>query len=312
MSDKSAIEWTDSTWNPTTGCTKVSPGCAYCYAERVEHRWGRDHRSWGIPSGAGGRGVTLHDARLNVPLLWTKPRMVFVDSMSDLFHEEIPDDFIGKVFAVMWLAGQQRGHIFQVLTKRPERAWNWFRTVGWIATNGALFGFGRQVIPGGTDGPNWPLHNVWVGVSVENQRMADLRLPILAQIPAAVRFVSCEPLLGKLNLRAGPRDSLDWVIVGGESGGPAHRRLVYQTADGGYAPYLDRMDWVRSIRDQCSGAGVPFFFKQWGGPTAKAGGAILDGRKWREIPDAGELGSSRPHLPRSASSIPAPATREIE
>jgi protein gp37 len=233
MSNHSAIEWTDATWNPTTGCTKVSPGCAHCYIERTPsfRIAGRRFVKGVIP-------VLLHENRLEQPLHWRTPRRVFVNSMSDLFHDDIPDSFIVRVFETMRRA---HWHQFQVLTKRSARLRD-------LASR----------LP-------WP-PNVWQGVSVENaahvHRIADLRA-----VPAAVRFLSIEPLLGPLpNL---PLTGVGWVIVGGESG-PARRPV--------------RAEWVCNIHDQCIAAGVPFFFKQWGGVTAKAGGRTLGGRTWDEMP----------------------------
>lgn len=311
-----AIEWTDATWNPITGCTKVSPGCAYCYAERVDHRYDHDKvgkLSWALSAAQGGRGVTLHPNRLEMPLHWKKPRMVFVNSMSDLFHEDIPDDFIAQVFAVMSDAKQ---HTFQVLTKRPERARQFLARRENFADPHRPFWPIWEASHGVLNAMNLPLPNVWLGVSVENQRWAS-RLDVLAQIPAVMRFVSVEPLLGPVDLRpwlspvpdavmvSGHVDSpetaraisnlatavakqqwgLDWVIVGGESGGPQRRQL--RPTDVRAAKLVssrDRDHWVRTLHDQCVTAGVPFFFKQWGGPTPKSGGRLLDGREWNEMP----------------------------
>lgn len=246
MSDKSAIEWTDATWNPTTGCTKVSPACANCYIERTPpfRVRGRKFVNGHIP-------VELHPDRLDTPLRRKKPTVYFVNSLSDLFHEDIPDAFIERVFATMAMA---RRHTFQVLTKRPDRM--------------------RSLVPmfaaqhTAPDGSGWPLPNVWLGVSVENQHFADERIPLLLQTPAAVRFLSCEPLLGPLKFKI-HHWPIDWIIVGAESG-----------------PRLRPTDpaWVQQIRDQCINTGIPFFFKQWGGKTAKAGGRELDGRTWDEMP----------------------------
>jgi protein gp37 len=257
-----AIEWTDETWNPVTGCTKVSPGCDHCYAERVTERF---H----------GRGsferVVLHPERLDKPLRWSKPRKVFVNSMSDLFHEQVPDEFIAEVFAVMALAPQ---HTFQVLTKRHGR----MRSLLSDPTFGSNFGpmWAAMVERDETFEVPWPLPNVWLGVSVEDQRWADIRIPALLDTPAAVRFVSAEPLLGPVRLRPWVSPfttdvSVDWVIVGGESG-PGARPM--------------HPDWARSIRDQCGALGVPFLFKQWGGRTPKAGGRELDSRTWDGYPQA--------------------------
>ena len=267
------IEWTDETWNPTTGCTKVSAGCKNCYAERVFRRWYKD-RKFG--------DVQLHPDRLDYPLRWRKPRMVFVDSMSDLFHEAVPDEFIYRTFAAMALAP---GHAFQVLTKRPERM---EALLSHRYLPGAMWD--AYILAGGL-GPidvPWPLPNVWLGVSVEDQESANVRVPTLIRVPAALRFVSCEPLLGPVGIEqwAGsepvPWSLLDWVICGGESG-PKARPM--------------HPDWARELRDDCIAAGVPYFFKQWGewAPSRAAGGMFrfgkkragrkLDGREWNEMPE---------------------------
>jgi protein gp37 len=234
VSDNSAIEWTDATWNPVTGCSKISPGCKNCYAERLAHRL----QAMGVHSYRNGFSVTLHPAQLELPMKWRRPRRVFVNSMSDLFHEDIPEEFIHQVFAVMGRATQ---HVFQVLTKRADRL--------------------LKLAPRLT----WP-SNVWQGVSVENSDYV-WRVERLARVPAAVRFLSIEPLLGPIDSL--PLHAISWVIVGGESG-PGHRPL--------------EAAWVRSVRDQCRRRGVPFFFKQWGGRTPKAGGRELDGRRWDQMP----------------------------
>ena len=242
----SKIEWTDETWNPVTGCTKVSAGCKHCYAERMAKRLeGR----FGYPK-KNPFEVTLHPDRLDEPLRWRKPRRVFVASMSDLFHAEIPDDFLDRVFDVMDPpdGDPPSPHVFMLLTKRPDR----MRDYAWSTW------------------AKCPPKNVWLGVSVEDQASADERIPMLLETPAAARFVSCEPLLGPVDLRnlpsgtvyntrcmdaltAGSGSStpwhLDWIIAGGESGPgarPAHP------------------DWFRSVRDQCAAAGVAFFMKQMG------------------------------------------------
>ena len=236
MPDKTAIEWTDATWNPVTGCTKVSPGCAHCYAEAITLRFKRGGRF--LP---GETTIKLHPERLDAPGKWRSPRLVFVNSMSDLFHEEVPFEFVREVFDSMEAYSR---HTYQVLTKRPERMLEY---VQW------------------TGGATWPDH-VWAGVSVENQYWADRRIPVLSQIPCAIRFLSCEPLLKPLQLDLA---GISWVIVGGESG----RR-----------PRKMEEAWAIDIRDQCRETGVAFFFKQWGGRTSKAGGRVLLGRTWDEIP----------------------------
>jgi protein gp37 len=242
VSDKSAIEWTDATWNPVTGCSKVSPGCAHCYAERLTARFSKTALPW-TPTNAEAN-VALHPERLRAPLSWRQPRMVFVNSMSDLFHELVPHEFIDRVFQTMREAER---HTFQILTKRPELMRRWFEGPGaeW-----------------GTD----PLRNVWLGTSIENDRWVE-RAEELRRTPAAIRFISAEPLLGplpSLNLLG-----IDWLIVGGESG-PVHRPID--------------PDWVRDLRRRSSEADVAFFFKQWGGRTSKSGGRELDGRTYDAFP----------------------------
>jgi protein gp37 len=264
MSDKSAIEWTEATWNPVTGCSKVSPGCAHCYAERLSHRYGWTRQPWTPANEA--ENVVLHPERLAVPLHWRKPRMIFVNSMSDLFHEQVPDEFILQVFSVMAQAEQ---HTFQVLTKRPERMREWLLTHnGWVP---------QGLRPGWDGAFLMPLRNVWLGVSVENQHWANVRIPLLLETPAAVRFLSCEPLLGAVDLSHHLAGSgvfwnapLQWVIVGGESG-PKHRPM--------------RVEWAQQLRDQCQAAGIAFFFKQHGGLRPKDGGRLLDDREWNEMPE---------------------------
>lgn len=226
---KTGIEWTDRTWNPVTGCDKISPGCTHCYAEVTTQRF-----SSGFPNGF---KLTLHPDRLDIPLHWRKPSRIFVNSMSDLFHKNVPLEFIQQVFGVM---ARTRQHTYQVLTKRHDRLVELASALQWSS-------------------------NIWMGVSVENQRYAQ-RIDALRQVPAAVRFLSCEPLLGPLELNL---EGIHWVIVGGESG-IGHRPID--------------PDWVRSIRNQCVSQAVPFFFKQWGGRTPKAGGQLLDGREWSEFP----------------------------
>lgn len=310
------IEWCQvpgykpEVWNPVTGCTRVSPGCDNCYAIRQSHRFSgirgskfegvttfreippddENHVDW---SGL----VRCHEDLLDLPLRWKQPRAIFVNSMSDLFHDDVPNEFIAQVFAVMSLSlsptdyGPEPGHRFMILTKRPLRMKAWFK---WIEDQWPKIFYGRvdpeipvdsnialQFLKGSplindrlsevedTFAPLWPLPNVWLGVSVENQAMADQRIPHLLKTPAAVRFVSVEPMLGPVDLtrwlrrsvssidyaqrvghgNQGAADRLDWVICGGESG-PRARPM--------------HPDWARSLRDQCRAADVPFFFKQWG------------------------------------------------
>lgn len=239
MGDRSSIEWTDATWNPVTGCSKVSPGCQHCYAERLAHRL----KAMGVPTYRNAFEVTLHPHVLERPLHWRRPRRVFVNSMSDLFHEEVPEDFIHSVFSVMARAPQ---HVFQILTKRADR----------------LLEVASKL--------SWP-SNVWQGVSVESAAYT-WRIDRLRRVPATVRFLSIEPLLGPIPDL--PLDGISWVIVGGESG------YGHRPAD---------PDWVRILRDQCVAAHVPFFFKQWGGRTPKAGGRLLDGKAWDQMPDTAEM-----------------------
>jgi protein gp37 len=241
MSNNSAIEWTDATWNPVTGCTKVSPGCKNCYAERLALRL----KEMGNPRYKNGFLITLHPDQIDLPLRWAKPKMIFVNSMSDLFHEAVPEGYIKKVFEVMVKADW---HIFQILTKRGER----------LATL-------APSLP-------WPPH-IWQGVSIENQTYTK-RVFCLQKVPAAIRFLSVEPLVGPI--ASLPLEGIHWVIVGGESG-PRHRPI--------------KSEWVRIIKAQCLAAGIPFFFKQWGGRTPKSGGRVLDGRTWDQMPAAVVSGS---------------------
>lgn len=248
MSDKTGIQWTEATWNPTTGCTKVSQGCKNCYAKH--QAWPRLAASQGtVYFGREFENVQTHDQRLDQPIRWRKPRRIFVNSMSDLFHEDIPDEFIERVFAVM---ARCPHHEFQVLTKRADRMLNWFlHGPGWSPSGDELF----KAASG-----RWPLPNVWLGVSCEDQATADERIPLLLQTPAAVRWISAEPLLGPLSIglyltrsnhrtEAPGHAGLDWVVVGGESGPNA--RPMHPA-------------WARTLRDQCVASRVPFFFKQIG------------------------------------------------
>lgn len=297
------IEWTDETWNPTTGCDKVSPGCDNCYAEVMYERF----------NGKGSFAtVKMHPSRLEKPVHWRKPRKVFVNSMSDLFHKDVTEDFIAKVWTVM--AATPR-HTYQILTKRHARMRSVVRRIAWrlpTAEERAQGVTGPQAYVQADESLNDHLGaprilpNVWLGVSVENQQWADIRIPALLETPAAVRWLSCEPLLGPLDLKLldyyepdhdncsgiispsheptcgiepGEFWGINWVVVGGESGRGAR---PMQT------------DWTRSLREQCNYARVPFLFKQWGEfgdvnglPVRlgkKAAGRELDGRTWDEYP----------------------------
>ena len=267
MPDRSSIEWTDATWNPTTGCTKVSAGCDHCYAERLATRLlsASYRRRLPVVDSAANRrdpfAVRLWPDRLAIPRSWAWPRRVFVNSMSDLFHADIPELFVRKVFEVMLEVDR---HEYQVLTKRPARAAKFIND-----RNSDLFG-----------GRGLPEH-IWIGTSIETQDV-DYRVRHLMAIKAQVRFLSCEPLIGPLDLSEfmipGTDQSIGWVIVGGESG-PGARPVDAQ--------------WVRDLRDQCNSAGVPFFFKQWGGRTPKAGGRDLDGATWDQYPTGTAIDGSR-------------------
>jgi protein gp37 len=249
MGEHTAIEWTDATWNPVTGCTKVSPGCKFCYAERVTERWGRGDFS----------KVKTHPDRLDLPLRWKAPRRIFVNSMSDLFHESVHSAFIDEVFAVMARAPQ---HVFQVLTKRADRMLEWHRSRR------------NEPIPG----------HIWLGVSVESSGYL-WRVDRLRLVNVPVRFVSAEPLLGSLT--GLDLEGISWLISGGESGGASSRALVMKTSTG-WKPKTEGLLWVRQLRDLCRAQGVAFFHKQWGGPTPKTGGRYLDRRLWNEMPATAE------------------------
>lgn len=236
MATNSKIEWTQVTWNPVTGCSKVSQGCKYCYAERLAKRL----KEMGNKRYLSGFNVTLHEDLVELPLRWQQPRLVFVNSMSDLFHEKIPLQFIKRVFDTM---EQSSKHVFQILTKRSER----LREVS-------------KELP-------WPA-NVWMGVSIENSTVLN-RVYELQHVPAHVRFLSCEPLIGPLNTL--PLKGIHWVIVGGESG-PKARPM--------------KKEWVESILQQSREAGVAFFFKQWGGVRKDLTGRKFNGRTYNEIPVA--------------------------
>jgi len=233
MSQRTAIGWTEATWNPVTGCSRVSPGCEHCYAEALSLRMGWSAKPWTQQNAA--ENVKLHPERLAEPLRWRTPRRVFVNSMSDLFHEQIPDDFLDLVLDVMARAPR---HTFQVLTKRPGRMQAYLSARNFART---------------------PLPNVWLGVSCEDQRRAEERIPLLRATPAAVRFLSCEPLLSPIQLD-GLRD-VHWVIIGGESG-PSHRPMD--------------IGWAEQIAQTCLVAGIPVYVKQDSGPRPGKQGRLSD------------------------------------
>jgi protein gp37 len=234
MSSASNIEWTNATWNPVTGCSFISEGCVNCYARRMAKRL----KAMGLRRYQNGFLVSTHQDLIEMPLHWKKARFIFVNSMSDLFHEEVPFEFIEQVFSTIHSASW---HVFQVLTKRAERL--------------------EQI----ANSLKWP-KNLWIGVTVESQQYVD-RIRKLCAVPAAVRFVSFEPLLGPIE--SVDLTHIDWAIVGGESG-PHSRAMA--------------ADWARKIRDACIDHSIPFFFKQWGGPKKQRHGRILDDRIWNEFP----------------------------
>ena len=246
VAEHSRIEWTEATWNPTTGCDRVSAGCDNCYAltlaKRLKAMGTAKYQADGDPRTSGpGFGVTLHPTALDVPRRWREPRLIFVDSMSDLFHARVPLDYVQRVFDVM---AETPRHTYQLLTKRARRL--------------------ARLAPH----LSWP-DNVWMGVTVESDAVLD-RIDDLRSVPAAVRFLSCEPLLGPLS--GVDLAGIDWVISGGESGPRAR-------------PVEEK--WLIELRDQCVEADVPYFFKQWGGRSPKAGGRTLQGRTWDEMPRIG-------------------------
>ncbi|MDQ3049592.1 MAG: phage Gp37/Gp68 family protein [Bacteroidota bacterium] len=236
---QSSIEWTEMTWNPTTGCTKISAGCKFCYAEIMSRRL----QAMGVEKYKDAFKIRAHPEALSIPYTWKSSKVVFVNSMSDLFHKDIPLDFIKQVFHVM---NDNPQHVFQVLTKRAERLLELHKDLKWT-------------------------HNIWMGVSVENNNVVD-RIGFLRKTGAKVKFLSLEPLIGpleKLNLK-----KIDWVIVGGESG---------------HNPRPMNPDWVLDIQEQCERTDVAFFFKQWGGRNKKASGRLLNGRTYDEMPEILEL-----------------------
>lgn len=310
MSNKSKIEWTDASWNTVTGCDRASEGCKFCYAERMAKRL----QAMGVPRYVDGFAVRTHPEVLGEPFNWRKPRRIFVCSMGDLFHEDVPFEFIAAVYGVM---GSHLGsrHCYQVLTKRPDRMLEFYQRIQrfrpWIHCRVQMKMHVADIPQDRFDATTptpWPLPNVWVGVTAENQARANERIPLLLEVPAVVKYISAEPLLGPIDLRSNlggtlwmggqrgcgathrhsaphengtPGDvlhhhhddrckrGLDWVITGGESG-----------------PNARTMDptWVRALRDQCVAADVPFFMKQWGGRDKKKAGSLLDGREWKEFP----------------------------
>jgi protein gp37 len=229
----SSIEWTEMTWNPTTGCDKVSAGCKFCYAEVMAKRL----QAMGIEKYKDGFKLSIHEDALSVPYTWKHPKVVFVNSMSDLFHKDVPLNFIQKVFHVM----NDTPHVYQILTKRADILLKYDKKLDWG-------------------------HNIWMGVSVENQKAVS-RINMLQNTNARVKFLSCEPLIGPLiNL---PLEGIDWVIVGGESG---------------RSPRPMNVDWVLDIQNQCESSKSKFFFKQWGGTNKKKSGRLLNGRTYDEMP----------------------------
>jgi protein gp37 len=298
MSATTKIEWTDATWGPVTGCTEVSPGCDNCYAKTLAERFR------GTPGHyfEDGFDVVLRPDKLTLPFRWRKPRKVFVNSMSDLFHKDVPDEYIGAVFKVMHDTPR---HTYQILTKRHGRMRS---LLGRWAAEGILpvtHEYEDDCITTTTyDGVPWPLPNVWLGVSVEDQERAELRIPALLDTPAAVRFLSCEPLLGPVDLHGpivnGHRPRLTYWLTGRPGWGPAEREpsgvelrpltigpkvdWVIAGGESGLASRPMNADWARTLRDQCAETGTAFHFKQWGGRTPKLNGRELDGRTHDEFP----------------------------
>lgn len=285
MGDKTGIEWTDATWNPIRGCSRVSAGCEHCYAERQAHRMNHP--------GGPYEGLTVlgkHGPRwtgkmrqvpemLDKPIRWQRPRLIFVNSMSDLFHPGVPFEYIAAVFGIMLRAEH---HTFQVLTKRPERmleffkwlnAWRELPYVTCLVASQEHVPLTKQehVKYLGTQGWRWPLPNVWLGTSVEDQKSADLRVPLILKVEAVVKWLSMEPLLGPVDLADLEPGKLDWVVVGGESG-PGARRM--------------EPEWARVALFQCGYAGVPVMFKQLGAVWAKdVKGSNKKGGNWEVWPD---------------------------
>jgi protein gp37 len=329
MSDNTSIEWSNATWNPILGCDRVSPGCDHCYA--ITEARIREHNPHpkvaaafaGLTDRINGRidwtgRISVLPERLAQPLGWRKPKRIFVNSLADMFHKDVPGEIIAQVFAVMAATPH---HTYQLLTKRHARMRSLLSSQDFArAVQRAFDGLAdkhlddlhQDHILRSADSPSWPLPNLWLGVSVEDQHWADLRIPALMATPAAVRFLSCEPLLGPIDLAMDHEcgdpphspcpPSPDWVIVGGESG-PGARPM--------------NPGWVRSLRDQCTSEGVSFFFKQWGSyrwvagsrfneetrswedhgivpqrVSKKLAGRLLDGREWSEFPQQPQAGAA--------------------
>jgi protein gp37 len=307
MSANTKIEWTDATWNPLTGCSVTSPGCKHCYAmqlagTRLKHHESRAGLTQDTSAGPVWTGeIRLNPQWLDQPIRWTKPRMIFVCAHSDLFHEIVSDELIDMVFGIMWACLYGRngkpGHIFQVLTKRAARMRHYFSTDRRAAWARAAVNYGGGIDPDGiydqVMGAEGPHPRIWLGVSVEDQKRADERIPELLATPAAVRWVSAEPLLGPVLIDTllceMPEDEdgapylgpIDWVVVGGESG-PKARPM--------------HLSWARDLRDQCAEAGVPFLFKQWG-EWIPAGQSLSSGGIHTNIREFGydEIGRCRLH-----------------
>lgn len=292
MSNKSKIEWTDRTWNPVTGCSKISEGCMNCYAERMSKRL----KAMKCKAYEDGFSVRCHPDVLDKPMRWRQPSKVFVCSMGDLFHEDVPFDFIAAIFGVMGSEAGRR-HKYQILTKRPGRMLEFFEWVNrfgkaWILCRSKMkmkltcLSVPHDRYDCNTPEP-WPLPNVWIGVTAESQEQADVRIPKLLEVPAVIRFVSVEPMLGPVDLHrhlscwipptredpgGGYYHGIDWIVCGGESG-PNARPMD--------------PDWVRNLRDDCIAkeVDVAFFFKQWGGKNKKQAGRLIDGQEWLQWPE---------------------------
>lgn len=319
---KTKIEWAEAVWNPTIGCRRVSEGCRNCYAERMAARLvgmgRREYEDVLTSTGRWAGNVKLLEERLGQPLSWKKPRRVFVDSMSDLFHEDVPFEFIDEVFAVM---GRSQQHTFMILTKRPERMYEYFqeparyqRIMRWAfkIDAGPIALTDAQIGSGISDPVRFPWPNVWLGVSVENQQMAARRIPWLVKTPAAVKFISVEPMLGPLNLMgwlmncptcgeylaidAGWEDASRWRWNGERwehSHGYPHGHVenvpaplidwVICGGESGVGARPMHPDWARSLRDECQAGGVPFFFKQWGEFAQVSHTEAMATREWHNM-----------------------------